>query len=179
MMKMPFNVKALAEKHQEEFGVFEKTTRDVDLLVLKGHLLVEVFLTSLIEHYCWRPQFLKDAGLSFFNKAKLARCFVIHPMTDDEIWNNVELLNRLRNEIAHTWKGNKREGLIRKFLDYRARQHNKSGPRSINLSTNEKCAEEVALSISWLIGQLSVLDIVTAYMESQKTYGQQKSQEGP
>ena len=178
-MRMQFDVKTLAKKHEEDFGVFKNTTKDVDLLVLKGHLLVEKFLTSLIESYCWRPQFFDDAKLSFFSKAKLARCFVMHPMPDDSIWDNVESLNGLRNELAHTWKSNKRELLTRKFLAYRLTEHDKIDPNTVDLSTNEKCAEEVSRSISWLIGQLSVLDIVIKFMESQRTYGQQKNQADP
>jgi len=169
---MEFDVKAIAKRHEEEFEVFKNTTKDVDLLVLKGHLLVEKFLTSLIESYCWRPQFLDDAKLSFFSKAKLARCFIMHPMPDDSIWDNVESLNRLRNELAHNWKTNKREALIRKFLAYRVIKHDKIDPNTIDLSTDGRCADEVSHSISWLLGQLSILDIVIKYMESQKTYGQ-------
>jgi len=178
-MKMPFDVKTLAEKHQKQFEVFLGTTKDVDLLILKGHLLVELFLTSLVEHYCWRPQFFREAGLSFFAKAKLARCFVMHPLPDDTIWDNVELLNRLRNEIAHTWESHRREALIRGFLAYRVREYDKSDPRTIDLSTDDKCAEQVSRSITWLIGKLSILDIVIAFMESQKTYGHQENQQGP
>jgi len=170
---MKFDVKAIAQEHEKEFEVFKNTTRDVDLLILKGHLLVEQFLTSLIESYCRKPEFLEDARLSFFNKVKLARCFVIHPMPDDSIWDNIECLNRLRNEISHKWKPAKREKLIRDFLTYRVKEHEKLDPGSIDLSTDERCAEEVSCSISWLIGQLSVLDIVIKFMESQKTYGQQ------
>jgi len=170
---MKFDAKAIAQKHEKEFGVFKNTTRDVDLLVLKGHLLVEQFLTSLIESYCWKPDFLEDARLSFFNKVKLARCFVMHPMHDDSIWDNVECLNRLRNELAHKWKIEKRENLIRNFLTYRAKEQEKVDPSGIDLRTDERCAEEVSRSIAWLIGQLSVIDLVIKFMESQKTYGQQ------
>jgi hypothetical protein len=170
---MKFDVKAIAQQHEKEFEVFENTTRDVDLLVLKGHLLVEQFLTSLIESYCWRPRFLEDAKLSFFNKVKLARCFVKHPMRDDSVWDNVECLNRLRNELGHKWKPKRREKLIRDFLTYRARKEEKVDPSRIDLSTDERCAEEVGRSIAWLIGQLSAIDIVIKFMESQKTYGQQ------
>jgi hypothetical protein len=77
----------------------------------------------------------------------------------------------LRNEISHKWKTEKREKLIRNFLTYRAKEHKKVNPSSIDLSTDERCAEEVSCSISWLIGQLSVLGIVIKFMESQRTYG--------
>jgi hypothetical protein len=174
---MRFDVKSIAQKHEKEFEVFSATTKDVDLLILKGHLLVEQFLTSLIESYCFKPSFLEDAKLTFFNKVKLARCFVMHPMPDDSIWDNIEYLNRLRNEITHKWKTEKKEKLIRDFLIYRAKEHKKIDPNTIDLSTNEKCAEEISCSMSWLIGQLSILDIVIKFMESQKTYGQQKTEE--
>jgi len=170
---MKFDVKTIAQEHEKEFEVFKNTTRDVDLLILKGHLLVEQFLTSLIESYCFKPEFLEDAKLSFFNEVKLARCLVMHPMPDDSIWDNIECLNRLRNEIAHKWKTEKREKLIRNFLTYRAKEQEKVDPGSIDLSTGERCAEEVSRSICWLLGQLSILDIVIKFMESQKTYGKQ------
>jgi|GEM_PF-2541295 len=174
---MKFDVNTIAREHEKEFVVFENTTRDVDLLILKGHLLVERFLTSLIESYCFKPEFLEDAKLSFFNKVKLARCLVMHPMPDDSIWDNIECLNRLRNEIVHKWKTDKREKLIRNFLAYREEENEKVDPASIDLSTDEKCAEEVSRSICWLLGQLSILDIVMKFMESQKTYGKQSSGE--
>ncbi len=174
---MKFDVKTIAQEHKKEFETFTNTTRDVDLLILKGHLLVERFLTSLIESYCFKPEFLEDAKLSFFNKVKLARCLVMHPMPDDSIWDNIEYLNKLRNEIVHKWKPEKREKLIRNFLTYRAKEHEKVDPGNIDLGTGERCAEEVSLSTGWLLGQFSVLDIVIKFMESQKTYGKQSSGE--
>jgi hypothetical protein len=179
MTRAQFDVETLAKKHEEEFEIFRSTTKDVDLMVLKGHQLVERFLTSLIESYCWKPQFLIDANLSFFSKVKLARCLVMHPMPGDSIWDNIETLNRLRNELVHTWESKKREHLTRRFLAYRLETHEKTDPNRADLSTKEKCAEEVASSISWLIGQLTVIDIVISFMESQRTYGQQKNHVAP
>lgn len=170
---MKFDVKGIAKRHDREFKRFQKTTRDVDLLVLKGHLLIEQFLTSLIENYCHKPEFLEDATLTFYNKVKLARCLVMHPMPDDSIWDNIECLNKLRNKLVHEWKPKNREKLIRNFLAFRAKESGNVAPANIDLSTNKKCAEEVSRSVSFLLGALSVLDIVTKFMESQKTYGQE------
>ena len=41
---------------------------DVDLIFLKGHLLIEEVLTIIIENYVWHSKFLQLSKLTFYQK---------------------------------------------------------------------------------------------------------------
>jgi hypothetical protein len=70
------------------------------MIVLKGHLLVEQLLTSLLSRQCHSPGELKKARRRFPQKVALLRAMLFPPFPD-EFWTFAELLNQLRNDIAH------------------------------------------------------------------------------
>ena len=73
---------------------------DFITVVVKGHLLLEQYLTALIGHYCVFPERLVEARLSFFQKLQLAKALPFFPISD-HIWEALELLNKIRNDVAH------------------------------------------------------------------------------
>ena len=78
------------------------TSGSLELLILRGHLLVEEALTELISTRCYRPEMLLECQLSFFQKLQLVQAMlsVVGLMEPD-----VQFLrgfNRVRNILAHT-----------------------------------------------------------------------------
>jgi len=97
--------KELFNKHFSEFP------DDLTLIVLKGHLLVERSLTAIISHYAQPSADLASVGLRFYQKVALAKALVpsfifIFPQ---EFWSFVDLLNQLRNDLAHQLESKKLE----------------------------------------------------------------------
>jgi hypothetical protein len=74
--------------------------RDLTLIILKGHLLVEEQLSSFLVNCAFRPDALEDARLTFVQKLRVVRAFYPLRQTADE-WRIAEDLNKLRNKISH------------------------------------------------------------------------------
>ena len=73
---------------------------DLTLITLKGHLLVEELLDTIIESHCKDKTVLPGIEISFFVKLKLAAALTGR----DELsfaWTMGEKLNALRNALAH------------------------------------------------------------------------------
>jgi len=70
------------------------------MIVLKGHLLIEQLLTSLLSHHCDAPDFMRKTGLRFPQKVALLKAMVILPFPD-QLWRFLELINQLRNDFSH------------------------------------------------------------------------------
>jgi hypothetical protein len=73
---------------------------DISIIVLKGHLLVEQLLNSLLSRECHSPGELRKIRLRFPQKVALVKAIVFLPFPD-ELWGFLELINQLRNDIAH------------------------------------------------------------------------------
>lgn len=73
---------------------------DLTLIVLKGHLLIEEQLESIIKIIVAHGDVLEDARLTFDNKLTIAKsmCWSRH---QSEMWIAIEKLNTLRNDLAH------------------------------------------------------------------------------
>src|SRR5690606_30639620 len=73
---------------------------DLTLLTLKGHLLVEELLDTIIDSHCKDKSILQTIDISFFVKLKLAAALTGR----DELsfaWAMGEKLNALRNALVH------------------------------------------------------------------------------
>ena len=74
---------------------------DVTVLVLKGHLLAETFLNSFLAKALPAPERLDEARLTFRQTAALVAS--LHQDTDHAwLWQVLDKLNSVRNELAHT-----------------------------------------------------------------------------
>lgn len=76
--------------------------KDTELVLLKGHLLIEEQVRALIDHRLRNPDVLREANSRFdTHKAiQLARAF-FPPDHLLGVWDSVLKLNKLRNDIAH------------------------------------------------------------------------------
>jgi hypothetical protein len=98
---------------------WEEQLRAVDeaaLIVLKGHLLIEEMLETIISTFVFHPQFIKDARLTFSKKVSLARSMSLREQ-DNEMWEIALKLNSLRNELAHSLQSQKRTVKTQAVID--------------------------------------------------------------
>lgn len=90
---------------------------DIELTLLKSHLLIEEAITNLIVSYVESEQYLYDARLTFDQKCKLARSLVgieDYPW----LWKALKLLNQARNKLSHNLNMNEIESKLTEFVDF-------------------------------------------------------------
>lgn len=92
-------------RHLEAFQRFLSLLphgKDPELVLLKGHLLIEEQIHALIDRRLQNPQVLKEANarLEAHQAIQLAQAF-FPPGHMVDIWRAVSKLNTLRNSIAH------------------------------------------------------------------------------
>jgi hypothetical protein len=78
-------------------------------IILKGRLLVEEQLGHCLEWAVPGPQFLREANLRFHQKLLVARSL---EASDNPAWELANLINGLRNEMAHDLAAPKRSKRI-------------------------------------------------------------------
>lgn len=89
--------------------------KDPELVVLKGHLLIERLLDAYLENNLARSSALKKAGLDFSQKLAVAEA--IHPEWDCEwLWQSIRILNNVRNRLAHRLEDAGYPALLEEFL---------------------------------------------------------------
>jgi hypothetical protein len=74
--------------------------KDADLVLLKGHLLIEEQLRLLIDQRLRNPTALPDARLECHQCICLAQSF-FPPNHELWLWQALKKLNKIRNDIAH------------------------------------------------------------------------------
>lgn len=90
---------------------FEEEMESVDEIVhvlMKGHLLIEETLTSIIEQHLFHPEWLSDASLRFYQKSSIARSLCLRRDKLGE-WTLMHALNAVRNTLAHKLQSGERE----------------------------------------------------------------------
>lgn len=89
---------------------------DLELALLKSHLIVEEALTDVISSKSQNPKYVVDSRLSFAQKCSLARA-----LYDEEVgslvWPAIKQLNKARNLLAHRLETEKIEAEISLFIN--------------------------------------------------------------
>ncbi|MEW8346750.1 MAG: hypothetical protein AB2687_00435 [Candidatus Thiodiazotropha taylori] len=90
-----------------EIELFRKRTKkllpkskELDLWILKGNLLIEEQIVRLIEQGVCEKKYLKEARLSSHQKIKLAQAMMGGKGFERE-WQFIEEINSIRNKLAH------------------------------------------------------------------------------
>lgn len=73
---------------------------EMDLIILRGHLIIEELLYQLIAEYVFHAIFIKKAKLSFSKKVDIARSMSQY-QSNNSISSIILAINKLRNNIAH------------------------------------------------------------------------------
>lgn len=165
-----FDTKAILNHWEDKFNTYlPKDGEDISLVTLKGHLIVEAILNSMIKAYCRDNVSIDQANLTFYQKTHIAKALVgeFYP---ESIWYSIRALNSLRNEIVHTLEVKKLVNKVRKFISIYYTSKAELDLNDVDLSNEISITKEVTRSIAYLIGQLSVMDVVSKFMESQKKY---------
>lgn len=90
-------------------------SRDKELTILKGHLLVEEQLRRLISERLKNPEPFKQARFGFHQCVYLAQS-LYPPDYDPWIWEAALNLNKVRNDIAHQLEPKELTKGINKFI---------------------------------------------------------------
>lgn len=104
----------------EDFGrfIYEKINviTDIQLLILKGHVLIEYSLNKFIKD-CSEIDDKELDEFTFYKKIKLAKMLgLFWKLKKDNLEKKVLDINRLRNQIAHDLSYDKK--LIEKLIGY-------------------------------------------------------------
>lgn len=99
----------------ERFLKHLPTGKDPELVILKGHLLVERLLDTYLANNLARSSAISNAGFDF--SQKLAVVEAVHPEWDCAwLWQSIRLLNRIRNRLAHRLEDNGAKSLLEEFF---------------------------------------------------------------
>ena len=120
--------------------------KDFVLIILKGHLLIEELLDTLITKTLKKPTALKDARLSFIQKSCLAHSILGDIKNIDHFWSAIKKLNTLRNEIAHNLESRKIEKYMFEFIELAGVQTQKK-VAELNTDSREKSLRDSILII--------------------------------
>jgi hypothetical protein len=90
--------------------------KDLTLIVLKAHLLIERQLRDIVRKHAAPTEVVKMEGAKFWTLTRVARALV-GTKIPDEGWDAVDTLNQLRNEIAHQLNSPKVEALAIRFVE--------------------------------------------------------------
>ncbi|NJB35227.1 hypothetical protein [Croceivirga sp. JEA036] len=75
--------------------------KDMDNLILKGHLMTELALQYLINEFAKKKVNFKKVRFTYSNKLEIARLLGLFENGNAQLYRLLKLLNRLRNSIAH------------------------------------------------------------------------------
>ena len=151
---------------------FMKQESELELIILKGHLLIEEQLNNILEAARINQSKLGNLELQFFKKVLIANS-LCWKSPDDEIWKFMLKINKLRNDLAHQLDSKKRDKLIEDVMS----SHIKLLDDDLVEETKKmSMKEQIDLSICLVLGYLEIFcdDIRTV---SNKIY--QPGQKGP
>ena len=99
---------------------------DVELTLLKCHLLIEEVLTEIISKALKNSNHVKEARLSFAQKIHITRAST-ELSHAPWIWQALKLLNQARNELSHNLTSHEIEEKLEKFITH-VKAHNSGMP---------------------------------------------------
>lgn len=105
------------ERQFEAFGRFMSLFphgKERELVILKGHLLIEEQIRLIIDSKLSNPKVLKEARLTFDQTICLAQSLIPED-SDKTYWKAAKKLNNIRNKIAHKVE---QKGLIHQIEDF-------------------------------------------------------------
>jgi hypothetical protein len=156
---MNFVLDAEAEAQVERVRKYFVDIEDLTLLVLKGHLLVEESLNSLIALGSEEPHHLEKERIPFLLKAKIAQALwgkrFYRP-----IWLLVVTLNTIRNDMAHHLESRKLRDHVLDFIAKRKKHFSVLIDQNKSPKTPKDTLEELKRSLSILLGQLVAAEVV-------------------
>ena len=146
-------MKEIREYSIEEFIKFSSkelsSINDTQLLILKGHILVEYSLNCYLEAKSInnKSDFFKEQ-FTFSTKLKMAKHFTTLGAIDNDLINEIHILNKIRNEIAHKLSYNNT------LLNQLFSEVIKQSPEGIMSNPNATVKEKIIGTIAFITGAL-------------------------
>jgi len=149
---------------EDLFQKFRKhfpNTKNIVLLILKGHLIIEEEMNELISLASLNSKKLERAKLTYFQKICLLTA--LYPTRLHDTFYSIELLNELRNKIAHNLDHKETNFLIERFLKTLEDQER------LDEYKEEPIYKRLKSSIAFLCGGISGIKVgITMGMEENK-----------
>ncbi len=99
----------------EDFATHLPPSLDSELLVLKGHLLIERLLENYLVLNLPNSRELDDARFTFAHKLAVTAA-LCKDQEAKPLWKSIRLLNNLRNELSHQLESSRKESLTLEFI---------------------------------------------------------------
>lgn len=142
----------------DEFGEMRRriekvfgTLDDTIVIVLKGHLLIEEMLDSIIKSFVFHSEYIDDAHLRFTQKVQIARSLSIDEH-ENGMWDIATRLNTLRNDFAHALDSDKRQRKISAVVEAYFREADEAEHIELVKSQDEHVI--LALAAAYFVGFL-------------------------
>jgi hypothetical protein len=145
---------------------FEKKIRenlepleDVELILLKGHLVIEQLLTELLEHELKEPERLKSINLMFAKKLEIYLAVAGNSIISNGLEAILKDLNSLRNKLAHDLKHPEFNQLLVEWVQRAAKE------RVEDPNDPEVIKQQLITAISYISAFLSGVIMVEEHMK--------------
>jgi hypothetical protein len=122
----------------------EDVGHPIEVLVLRGHILIERQLNRLIELQLPNPTALDLEQMRFASKVSLAEALCGHQV-HEWVWNALRSVNNLRNSLAHKLDDAQLPNHAKKFIA----QIQLDDPLTFQLAGTE-LESQLAHSLAWL-----------------------------
>lgn len=99
------------EELHEFYAKAAEQFQEVDPLiqvVLRGHLLLEERINAMLKHSLYNPELFEKMNLNFHHKLQFVRAFSVS-LHGEGMWELIAAVNTLRNAIARSLDGEKRQ----------------------------------------------------------------------
>lgn len=124
---------------------------DMTLIVLKGHLLIEEQLISILDSSLKYPKALDKARLTFAQRLSLVKALK-YRHENGWVWEAIGKLNSIRNDIAHKLEPSKLNEKIKEFFRF----IKASVPIDLGMNNeNERIESRLRSALAFLHGVLS------------------------
>lgn len=126
-----------------------ESLEDVELILLKGHLVVEQILTELLEQSLKEPKRLKTMNLMFAKKLEIYLSISGNGIISEGLEEILKDLNALRNKLAHDLKHPQFNQMLTDWVQRTAKE------RIENLNDPKIIKQQLIKAVSYILAFLS------------------------
>lgn len=126
-----------------------QSLEDVELILLKGHLVIEQLLTELLEQNLEEPERLKSINLMFYKKLEIYLAISGNSIISKNLEAVLKDLNLLRNKLAHDLKHPQFDQLLNEWVQHASRE------RIDDPDNPEVIKQQLIVAISYISAFLS------------------------
>ena len=136
--------------------------QDIELVFLKGHLLIEQCLTLLLELQLVQPKRLRPLNLMFNKKLEVYLSISGNSIISYDLEHVLKEMNSLRNKLTHNFRHPEFNDQLRSWLQAAAQR--KIPDQICNLHSRRQLVEGISYIVGFLVGAISGIKA------SKKTY---------